>query len=70
MQTIHFGVIGRGDGDEVVEGDSPFRDTLRKQDGQTRLAARDAVRHSAETRAALRHKLAGEIIIPKRAMVR
>src|SRR5262245_60984303 len=52
MQTIQLGVIGRGDGDEVVEGDSPFRDTLRKQDGQTRLAARDAVRHPAETRAA------------------
>src|SRR5260370_22671677 len=70
MKPVHLGVIGRRDGYEMVERDPAFDDALRKQDGQTRLHAWYAVRHPAEACASLRHKFAGGVALPERAIVR
>src|SRR5216684_840602 len=48
MKSIHFGMIGGADSDELVERDPAFHDALGKQDGQTRLDTWYAVRHPAE----------------------
>src|SRR3979409_843618 len=48
VETIHLGVIGRGQLDKPVQRNSARRNAFRKQDWQPRFNSRDAIRDPAK----------------------
>ena len=53
VETIHLGVIGRGQLDKPVQRNSARRNSFRKQNRQPRFDPRNAIRDPSETTSCL-----------------
>ena len=69
VHPVHLRVVGRGQRDEFVGRDAAFGNALTPEDLQTRLHARNAIRHPAKRGARLRILLAVRALVIERAMI-
>src|ERR1700738_4307907 len=69
VETIHLGVIGRGQLDKPVQRNSARRNSFRKQDRQPRLDPGNAIRNPAKRRPAFGRELAFAALVSERAVI-